>query len=156
MNGEAKKQAIHETLELLEAEHGRLTPDLIVKEAAKKTSPLHGEFEWNDKKAAMAFRVEQARALIQRHHFYVESQKGIIVSPAWIRDPDAGTNEQGYRSVVSLRSDRDKAMDALVTEVSRAASHLQRVRNLAVALELEGEVDEIMERFEVFRSRVEV
>lgn len=154
MNGEAKASAIVEVLDKLEAEHGTLTPDMIVKEAAKKTSPLHGEFEWDDKKAAYKFRVEQARKLVQRYHLYKETRTGVIVVPRYVRDPEAETGQQGYRSTARLKTDRERAVEALTNEAGRAAAYLQRVRNLAAGLGLESEVDEILERFEVFRGRV--
>jgi hypothetical protein len=155
MNGETKKQAIHEVLEALAAKHGHITPDLVVTEAQNPDSPLHGEFEWDDRKAAIAFRVEQARALIQRHRLYVEHQTGVIVSPAWVRDPEAESGEQGYTSVAELRTDRDRAMAALVNEVGRAAAHLARCRNLAAGLGLSDEVDGVVARFEVFRASLD-
>lgn len=50
---------------------GALTVDAVVKEARKKSSPLHGYFEWNLDKAAAAWRREQAENLIRRVHVKV-------------------------------------------------------------------------------------
>ena len=154
MNGEAKKQAIWERLRALEEKHGTLTVDTVVAEAKKKTSPLHGEFQWDDEKAAHEWRKEQARKLIQGYQFHIEVKEGVIAAPAYVRDPDADNGAQGYRSTASLRTDRDRAMAALVSEVGRAASYLQRVHSLAAGLDLSDELDEVMNRFEVFRSKV--
>ena len=154
MNGEAKKQAIWERLRALEEKHGTLTVDAVVTEAKKKTSPLHGEFQWDDEKAAHEYRKEQARKLIQGYQFHVEVREGVIAAPAYVRDPDAENGAQGYRSTASIRTDRDRAMATLVSEVGRASAHLQRVHNIAAALDLSGELDEVMSRFEVFRSKV--
>lgn len=46
-------------------QHGRLTPALLVDAARDEASPLHDRFEWNDKAAAEAHRLDQARRLIR-------------------------------------------------------------------------------------------
>ncbi len=56
-------QAVGELLETLEYKHGALTPDLVVREARKKTSPLHSCFEWDNDKAAEKYRKYEARNL---------------------------------------------------------------------------------------------
>lgn len=48
----------------LESQHGALTPEIVLDEARKKTSPLHDAFEWDDTEAANRWRLEQARHLI--------------------------------------------------------------------------------------------
>ena len=153
MNGEAKKQQIVERLARLEAK-GSLTPDNVLKDARKETSPLHGEFEWDDSIAGHKYRLEQARSLIAGHKVYIERRSYTITAPAYIRDPSAGTGEQGYRSVASLKSDRDLAREALISEAGRAAAYLERVRSLAVALDLESELEPILERFAAFQRVV--
>lgn len=45
--------------------NGRLTPEMVAAEAQPKTSPLHDHFEWNDHKAARAYRIDQASHLIR-------------------------------------------------------------------------------------------
>lgn len=58
--------AIYEHLESLHARNrGRLTPEVVVKDATKASSPLHKYFEWDDTKAAEKHRLEQARGLIR-------------------------------------------------------------------------------------------
>lgn len=47
-----------------------ITPEEIVRDAEKKSSPLHTYFEWDDDKAGHRWRVEQARKYLQ----------GIVVS----------------------------------------------------------------------------
>lgn len=45
--------------------NGRLLSAHIVTEAKDKESPLHPEFEWNDKKAAHFYRLDQAGSIIR-------------------------------------------------------------------------------------------
>jgi len=49
---------------LAEKAGGKLTPHHVVKKAKSKRSPLHDYFEWNDSKAAIEYRVFQARQLM--------------------------------------------------------------------------------------------
>jgi hypothetical protein len=51
-----------------------------------------------------------------------------------------------------LRDEKEIARAALLNETERAAAYLSRVRSLAVAIDLESEVDEIVERFAEFRE----
>src|SRR5262245_25898219 len=54
-----------ELTRIKDANNGRLTPHSVVDEARKRNNPLHRHFEWNDKTAAEAYRLDQARALIR-------------------------------------------------------------------------------------------
>jgi hypothetical protein len=45
--------------------HERLTPALVVDEARDESHPLHNRFEWDDKVAGEAHRLDQARRLIR-------------------------------------------------------------------------------------------
>lgn len=59
-------QAIGERLDsLVEKNNGDITPEIVLKDAESKRSPLHSAFEWNDSAAAHAHRLEQARYLIR-------------------------------------------------------------------------------------------
>ena len=155
MNGDAKKSKIHARLLKLAAA-GTLTPEAVVADAKPAKSLLHGEFEWDDKIAGHKFRLDQARDMIASVRVYIELKTEVVVAPCYIRDPDAAANEQGYQSVANLRNDKDRALDALISEAGRAAAYMGRVRALAVALDLEDQVDDIIGQFAAFRSRVVV
>ena len=58
-------QLVGVELEKLRVELGIITPEAVVERARPKRSPLHSLFEWNDKKAAAAHRITQARYLIR-------------------------------------------------------------------------------------------
>jgi len=44
---------------------GEVTPDGVLKEASRRSSPLHDYFEWDDTLAANKYRRSQARKMIQ-------------------------------------------------------------------------------------------
>lgn len=58
-------QKAGERLELIEQRNGQLTPELVLADAEKKSSPLHDGFEWNNSAAAEAYRIDQARYLLR-------------------------------------------------------------------------------------------
>ena len=50
---------------LTEKYGGKIHPRDVVNEARADNSPLHNSFEWDDAKAGEAYRIEQARGIIQ-------------------------------------------------------------------------------------------
>lgn len=54
----------HAVIEEIRHRRGAVTPQLLVIDAKKKKSPLHGCFEWDDSKAAEQHRVTQARNIL--------------------------------------------------------------------------------------------
>lgn len=58
-------QAVGEELERIKTAHGGVTARLVVETAAAKASVLHTYFEWDDSRAADAYRLDQAGHLIR-------------------------------------------------------------------------------------------
>ena len=86
--------------------HGRLTPDIILGEAADPDHPLHGKFVWDDTEAARLYRNVQAQALIRKVEVLIQPSGGgepiqvrLFISQTEI-DPEAPTAGDGsYLSV---------------------------------------------------------
>ena len=57
--------AVEEALEDVLLKHGRLTGEVVVKEAEDPAHPLHDRFDWDDSDAAAKWRVHQAEGLIR-------------------------------------------------------------------------------------------
>lgn len=151
-----ERQEIRVRLEWLAAQNGgRLTPEIVVADAKSVDSPLHGEFEWNVDKAAYQHWLDQARALIRSVRVVVKTETMQVSTVAYVRDPNSESDQQGYVSIQSLRGDRDAARAALIAEFSRAASYLRRAREIAAALSLSDEVDQLLEGVVGLRKRVE-
>ncbi len=146
---------IKQALADLEDEHGRVTPEAVVRAASDAGSVLHDLFEWNDDVAAHYYRIDQARTLIRSVRVEFRVEKKVVRSIAYVHDPVLPAKEQGYRAVTELRRDPDAARSALVNEFSRVAAHLRRARELATALSLEGEVDDLLNDVGALRTRVE-
>lgn len=141
-----KRDAVKAALDEIEkANFGRLTPDAVVEAAKRKDSPLHEFFEWDVKKAANEYWTQQARDLITSVRVVIVTETRRISSVAYVRDPAAASDEQGYVSVSKLRADPDLARTAIVAEFARVASLLERARALAIVLEAEDRVQGLID-----------
>lgn len=63
---ERKAVATKEVIALSEKHGGTITPEIILTEAKRKASPLHGFFCWDNTEAANEYRRIQAERLIRR------------------------------------------------------------------------------------------
>lgn len=155
MTTKEQQEAIRARLSELEAKgKGRLTPDMVLSDARKPTSPLHSYFEWDNLKAADSWRLEQARALIRSITVVITTERNSVSVVGYVRDPDMPHGEQGYTSVARIRTDKDRARDVLVDEFSRAAAALRRARELAIAFNLERDVDAVTKKIERLQNKV--
>jgi hypothetical protein len=101
----ADPQVIGEALsKISEAAGGHLIPGAVVDAARDRKSPLHPHFEWSDKVAAEAFRVDQARSLIRCIHVSTdETESGVARAFLSVRDKE-GTS---YRTISDVLSSAD-------------------------------------------------
>lgn len=142
-------------LQEIEARTGSLTPEAVIEAAKDPASPLHDAFTWDDGQAAIKFRLYEARKLISSVRVVISTEQRTVTSVFYVRDPTAPQSQQGYVSLPRLRSDVELAREALVQEFGRAAAALQRARELAAALEIKGEVEDVLTRVRALRGSVE-
>ena len=152
----AERKEIEERMQAIaDANGGKLTPSAVVDDARNPSSPLHGQFEWDDSKAAEAYRVVQARTLIRSVECVIRTTTVVLKAPFYIRDPDAGSKEQGYVTVTKLRTDEDAAREAAVNELIRANQYLLRAKTIVKALGLDAEFDQLMAGTNDLRRRLD-
>lgn len=119
----------------------RITAEAVVEDAKNPKSPLHSFFEWDVKKAAREHWLDTARELIRSVRVVIEHRTTVVRAVAYVRDPEAGPREQGYRSVSSLATEREMAEEALRYEARRAVAAIRRVKEVAEALEIDVPTD---------------
>lgn len=61
----AAASTVSRALDAVKVDYGELTPANTVEAARDPDSPLHAFFEWDGRKAAQEYRLEQARGLIR-------------------------------------------------------------------------------------------
>lgn len=145
-----------ELRELAEAHGGRLTPDLVVATArAKKGSYLHAQFQWDVKKAAEQYWLDQARALIRRVRVEVTIHEEVVVVPQFVRDPLKDPSDQGYASITIVKQDQSQAEIAILHEFAMAQAYLERAQALAKVLKMEEAVEEVVTQVKALTKRVQ-
>jgi hypothetical protein len=138
----------------LEDKYGRTSAELLVKAARDKNHPLHKDFTWDDKKAAHKHRLDVAREIISSVRIIITRKNVKISCVGYVRDPALPTNQQGYVSTTQLCTEREHAEEAVLAEVSRAQSYLERAKELANGLDLEREFEAAMAAAVTLKSRL--
>lgn len=133
-------QKVGETLEKLEEKNGNFSAEDMVNEARKKQSVLHPLFEWDDKKAAEAYRVTQAHTILHC----------LTVTDAGTKEPVRAfmnvtikgvANKGSFVSVQSAMTDalsRECILKNAILELSafqRKYSKLQELKNVFEAID---------------------
>lgn len=150
-----ERNAVRERLAAIAAANGgRLEVDHVIEDARDEDSPLHGRFNWNEAEAALEHWRDTARKLIASVRIIERTDKMVVSTIAYVRDPMAGSREQGYVSTAALRTQTDLARMAATEEYARAAAAMRRAREVAEALGVQYETDRIIGDIEGLRQRV--
>lgn len=148
------EETLRRLLKAIEDKQGRLTPNKVLDAASDPKHLLHGQFQWDDRKAGHAYRLDQARRLIASVHMVVEVEERKIEVPVYVRDPGKKSTVAGYRSVDALRADPENAHIAAVTEMVVAGTHMKRARNLMAVLRHARKMDELISDLDRLRAQV--
>lgn len=109
----ADPQKIGEALaKIAGANQGLLAPEVVVKAAENPRNALHQHFEWDDAKAANAYRLSQARTIIRL--IATEDVEGDAV-PAFYSISDKGG--RAYRSYAEVKE--SPRLQRLILESAR-------------------------------------
>lgn len=93
---------------IAEANGGVLRPEVVVSEARPADSPLHRHFQWDDDKAADAYRIHQARQLIRVAVAYSQVGNNQVACRVFVSlTPDREEDGGGYRVLSAVLSDED-------------------------------------------------
>lgn len=131
------QSVINELRRLEEKNGGRLLPQLVVKAARSKVSPLHQHFEWDDSAAAEKYRVEQARALIRVCVEYVgdsDNKRKINAFVSLTTDRNAGGGYRTMTRVLAMDSMRAQLIEDAKLEMDRFRAKFSSVTELAGVL----------------------
>lgn len=106
-----------EALENIHERFGIIEPERVVKEAKKKSSPLHKHFTWDNDEAANKFRIHQARLLIRTVTITVTIQHEEQPVRAF-HSLASETGETGYKPLAVILSN-EESRDMLVQRAYR-------------------------------------
>ena len=142
------RKELNAEIERLYKMHNGITPNLIVEVAKNPNSILHGYFEWDDRKAGHSFRLQQARHLITSVKVNIITDTKMISAVSYVRDPRLPSDQQGYISVGTLKTDKDLAKESIKYEFHRAYAHLHRAKTHAEILGMEDQVSALLNTLE--------
>lgn len=110
-------QAVGSFFEQVRKAHGAIEPATVVEVARNPKSLLHGYFTWDDKKAAEAHRLNEARYLIRSVEVYVTfpHRPDPIPTRAFVSVGTQGGDAEGQRftSVHAVLADPDSRAQLL-------------------------------------------
>ena len=129
------KDRIRSELEQIRtANDGQLLPEAIVDFARNRDTALHGEFEWNNTKAAHQFRLEQARRVIRLNINVLPTESGDVTVPMYVSLKSDRYSGGGYRTLEDVMSDADMRTQLLeqgLEEFQRVRRKYQTMQELA-------------------------
>lgn len=136
----ASAQDAGEVCAALEAK-GNLTPQALVDASRPEDAPLHGEFEWDDAKAAERYRETQASYIIRSVEVVVE---GTDKPTRAFVSLTVAENEREYREinkVLSIHSERELLLNEAKRELEafkRKYSVLEELADVFAAIDRVG------------------
>jgi len=105
---------------------GELTPELVLKEASKKSSKLHSDFQWDDKRAATLYRLDTARRLIR--HLRVVSDGERTDEPVYVHVTQG--DRKYYEQTDLAVESPDIWMNVMAEEKGRLEATKNRLKTL--------------------------
>jgi hypothetical protein len=120
------------------AEPGAVPPHLIVEKARPRSHPVHDLFDWNDKHAAHAHRLDQARHFVNRLRIVrVELKSNPTISERAfysVRTPDDHRGYVGRNRIVNDRDLRVQVIEHAKSELESFINKYAAVLTLGRAL----------------------
>ena len=144
-NAGVKVEIAHEEIMRIKDKNGGLvSPDSIVKEAAKKSNPLHSLFTWDDSLAAQKYRLSEAGALLRAIEItYVEipdqPRRAFEVT---YKKPVGSENQTLYTTAEEAASDPDNHSRLIAEAVRTLMAWRGRFRYLQELSHLMEKIDE--------------
>lgn len=148
------RDAIHGVLTKLESK-GQLTPDNVIEEARDPESPLHGEFTWDLKAAAMMTWRSQARALISHFEISVVVHRKEYRIQEFVEAPGKPRKEQGYVAFTRLKDKKQLAREFFDRELGIAASYVSKTKDYARVLGLERRIERVVKDLTSLRAEAQ-
>ena len=122
-------QVVGEVTERLTEKHGSMTPDIMVRAATAKKSPIHDCFTWDDSHAAHEHRKGQARKILRALVIVLEPD---VTEPAFlnvqVREAETASAYKPLSAVLDNPDDYEAALRLLVGKVNGAQRSLQMLR----------------------------
>lgn len=120
---------------------GTLTPQAVLDEARKKSSPLHAHFTWDNSAAAQKFRLLEAAMLIRTVRVRVSYEEETHRAPAFLL-PVRG--ESNYRKTEDVMSNTELSSAMLDLARAELAAFKKRFGTLQALQSLLSAIDKTL------------
>jgi hypothetical protein len=122
---------------------GHIEPDHLVEAARDPASPIHDQFEWNDRRAGELYRRDQAQQIIRMVKVEIEIEDRTLVIPYYVSDPDRPVGSHRYVEIDRAARNHETARSVMLDEMRRISAAINRARGVAAALGLDALLDEL-------------
>jgi hypothetical protein len=140
-------------LEAVRDPDGLLRHERMVEAARDPSSPLHQHYTWDAQEALDKCHIAESRALIRRLRIpYVITPVISIRAPAYLPEP---TESMAWRRISDVEPGSDMARKMVLKELAYVGGVIGRARNIAIALGLRHEIDDLMSAIANFERRLE-
>ena len=127
----------HECIETIRTRNGGcISADDVVKEAKKKRSPIHEEFNWDDASAAHEHRKDRARAMLRSIVVVRVEAPDVLTRQYEVRvvsdnEEDSADHERVYYRTEDLLADPEQRERLLARAVSALRAMREKYRQLS-------------------------
>ena len=121
-----------------------VTPQQIVSFAESPETELHKCFEWDDRKAAVAYRLHQARMVTNHLVIEVPKQEGKKANNYELRLFHKTASDEGYKPITFIMQNEDEYQILL----KKAKAELRGFQNKYRCLAELGEIFELIEKLD--------
>ena len=114
----------------LAEDNGYINPERVIEDASNRNSPIHTEFDWDDKSAAHTHRLDQARTLIRFVKLNVQVHNVTVVAPYYVPDPERPLHSKRYIELTVAGRNAETARQVLLAELDRIAAAIRRAQQI--------------------------
>lgn len=140
--GDLDAQKVGARIETLRKKNGgSLKPAIIVADAASKSSPMHGFFEWNDRKAADKYRLSQAGYLLRA--IVTQYAEGKPQTRAFVAVQYNGERKARFTSISVAMQDEDLRNQVLAAAKAELNAWRERYKDLTELASLFLVIDQL-------------
>lgn len=141
----------------LVVKHGFVTPQDVVDDAAKMSSPLHDYFEWDDTEAAAAYRIEQAKMLIRSIAVTIVSENKPVIRQFFSVSPTPNMETKATKVYISLdkvMSDSDRRREVVEFALRELRGWTTRYAQYAELSKLTQVISNELKRIDTHEARL--
>ena len=132
--------------EELEKIHGEITPRIVLDDARDENAVLHPCFEWDDSKAAEAYRLNQAGMMIRALVVTIEKTETPTPTRAYVNVSSMDEKQGRFISVQAALSDEELRTAVLTRAVMELSQFRRKYEDLQELADVFKAVDKVVKR----------